>query len=577
MNFKQKRLRIFRELALLLFLFVIFNNLLYRKKIEKDEVVIAADGRGYYEYLPAVFIYHDIHFGYIDTLKTELYDFEQYKTFYQVPGSKKRLNKYYVGTALLQSPFFFIAHSVALSNPSTTVADGFSSTYQRGIWFAAIFYLFIGIYFIRRLLETYEINPWWILFVQLTLIFATPILNYTLYESAFSHIYSFALIACFAFLVRKYFQENNPKHLVFTLIVLGLILITRPVNGVVLFFTPLLADSFEIYLQKIKGMFTTHFKPLLLGITLFVGVISIQLYFSYLQYGTFLYYSYGNETFNFSEPHFIDFLFSYRKGFFLWSPIWFLFFLLGIIYGITRKQKHHTIALLLGFTVLVYILSSWYAWWYCASYGQRPMIDFYAVLILVVVPILRDKNRIGKIILLLLSPALILITQIQIFQYIKAIILWDEMTKEVYWESFLNTDEKYSWYYWRKQLPVGRKQTKVVLYDVLEIIPNKGNTFMPPITKLQSIDSLTKIVELNFQLKETPNLEQFEINLLDSNKHALFTSYNGLFLNQYGDQINCRFNLPAEVGKDVKYIMLNFYNLEKKLTVKRMTLTSYFD
>ena len=82
-----------KELFLVLTLLFVYNNFMYKK-----EVLINADGRGYYEYLPALFIYDDIHFGYLDTLETDYYDLEQMKGMYQNPLFERPINKYFAGT-----------------------------------------------------------------------------------------------------------------------------------------------------------------------------------------------------------------------------------------------------------------------------------------------------------------------------------------------------------------------------------------------------------------------------------------------------------------------------------------------
>lgn len=58
----------FQELLLIFFFVLLINNY-----FQNDDVRIRADGKGYYDYLPALFIYHDLNFQCIDTLVTELY------------------------------------------------------------------------------------------------------------------------------------------------------------------------------------------------------------------------------------------------------------------------------------------------------------------------------------------------------------------------------------------------------------------------------------------------------------------------------------------------------------------------
>jgi len=67
------------------------------------------DGNGYYAYLPAIFIYHDLHFGFFDKIaEQEGYQNMKYDYRYEYRGHT--VNKYFAGTALAQLPFFLTAY-----------------------------------------------------------------------------------------------------------------------------------------------------------------------------------------------------------------------------------------------------------------------------------------------------------------------------------------------------------------------------------------------------------------------------------------------------------------------------------
>ena len=88
-------------------LFVI-NNYLVR-----PEFFIKADGKGYYDYLPAAFIYNDLNFEYTDTLQTEFYDQKSYTSGYLHTVNGHQINKYFPGVAVLWMPFFAAAEKVS--------------------------------------------------------------------------------------------------------------------------------------------------------------------------------------------------------------------------------------------------------------------------------------------------------------------------------------------------------------------------------------------------------------------------------------------------------------------------------
>lgn len=556
-----------REILLVLLLFFVYNNYTYKK-----EVVINADGRGYYEYLPALFIYEDIHFGYLDTLQTDYYDQEQMKTMYKNPLFEKPIDKYFAGTALLQSPFFAFAH-FNTKNQEKYKADGFSKPYQRAILFAAIFYLFLGLVFIRKTLQTYDLNGWWIFFIQLAILFGTSLFSYTMYDPAYSHIYSFALISGFLFFVRKFFITEKSSSILWTFIFLGLITIVRPVNILVILFIPFLANSGSDLQVKLKSLFLKFWKFLLLGSVVFVAILCVQFYISYLQTGNPLNYNYGEEGFNFLSPRFIDFLFSYKKGFFLWSPWWFMIFLLGTIFWIKSKQYYHLITFLLAFILVTYVFSSWSSWSYGGSFGSRPMVDFYSAFALLTIPIYHTGKKIVMGLIVLLSIPLAVINLIQTVQYQKAIIHWDGMTKDSYWEVFLNTNEKYSWYFWREQLEVGKKQNEIILFENLNLQPSDSYEFKG--IEINIIDSLSDMGQFVLDLNREADNEYMELRMLDSLDNQIWYDLQRFFYRNEGNRVVYSFVLPEE-KLQFKKLTFTFRNVKEPLKIKKVSFSTHY-
>ena len=64
---------------------------------------------------------------------------------------------------------------------------------------------------------------------------------------------------------------------------LGLICIVRPVNVLVILFIPFLANSLNDLGLKLKSLFVNYWRYILLGIVLFVAILGVQFYISYLQ------------------------------------------------------------------------------------------------------------------------------------------------------------------------------------------------------------------------------------------------------------------------------------------------------
>src|SRR6185312_13297898 len=112
------------------------------------------DQSGYYLYLPAVFIYHDLgglrFYPEINKQYNLSGDANTYGMFDQ-PGGKRNI-KYSIGTSLFELPFFLTAHAYCLLTHAYP-ADGYSYPYQFGGIFCNIFWVVCGLFFMRSFLS----------------------------------------------------------------------------------------------------------------------------------------------------------------------------------------------------------------------------------------------------------------------------------------------------------------------------------------------------------------------------------------------------------------------------------------
>ena len=171
---------------------------------------------------------------------------------------------------------------------------------------------------------------------------------------------------------------------------------------------------------------------------MFILVWSPQLiYWKYIS-GSFFYYSYPDEQgFFFLNPQLFDTLFSWRKGFFIYTPVMmFAFVGIGLLY---KKQKGFFWPILIYFLVTWYIISSWWSWWYGGSFGLRPFIDSYAVFsigLATFITWLFKTKWIPKALLGLLFLMSISLGVWHFNRYYGGSIHWAGMTREAYFDSF---------------------------------------------------------------------------------------------------------------------------------------------
>jgi hypothetical protein len=166
-------------------------------------------------------------------------------------------------------------------------------------------------------------------------------------------------------------------------------------------------------------------------------VISPQFFYWHYATGHWLVYSYNDESFFFTDPEIWKGFFSYRKGWFIYSPILFVA-LPGFI-----LLAHHQRKLFWGALLTVFIASwvtfSWWCWWYGGGFGARPMIEFLPFMAMAIAGSLAWLTHQAKALKILAIVLLSFIAVWSIFmnkQYKSQIFHWDSMSKEVYWGQF---------------------------------------------------------------------------------------------------------------------------------------------
>src|SRR5512141_3356093 len=85
------------------------SNRLFRGDLAGWKLIISSDGLGYYAYLPALLIDHDITYQQVTQREKKILGYMRYKPGYLVKTGDRVVNKYFAGEALLLLPFFLLA------------------------------------------------------------------------------------------------------------------------------------------------------------------------------------------------------------------------------------------------------------------------------------------------------------------------------------------------------------------------------------------------------------------------------------------------------------------------------------
>lgn len=405
---------------------------LHLKLYKNPDAIIYGDVISYYQILPAIFVEHDIKFSFLDNPLN-------YETAYWPIKLRNgnRVNKVSLGMAYLYLPFFLPVHytSVILGLP----AHGFSEAYKIALLVASIFYTVLALLMIRKLLSD-RFSDSVIAITILILAIGTNLFYYASREAPMSHAFSFFLITAVIYFTDLFFKKPGFLLAFIMGLFVGLVVLVRPTNALVIIFPLLWGIS---SLNQIWGrliFWTVQWKYFLFAL---LGLVLIWIpqiiYWKYIT-GVYFFNGYGDggAKFFFNNPQIINSFFSYRKGWLVYTPIM-SFAILGFIF-LRRKYKESFLALSLYFALSVYVISSWWLWWYGGGYGLRAYIDIYGALafpLAAFVSFVFEKRHV------LIKTAVIFLFLIfighnlfQVQQMYYGAIHFSEMTKEAYWESF---------------------------------------------------------------------------------------------------------------------------------------------
>lgn len=434
-NFKTINLALFLVVA-----FVLCSNFYYF-----PGNILSWDIFGYYLYLPFQFIYHDLGLKDIGVLHDIVLKYHNTDTLYQVLIQPEggAVMKYSMGMSIFYAPFFFIGHALALV--FGLPADGFSAPYQYSVFAGGIIYSILGIWFLSKVLRRL-FNDKTSGLVLLLIVFATNFpVHITMYgQNAMSHNILFFTYSLILWLTIRWHETYKMKFIIGLAVFCGLTILSRPSEFVCLLI-PLFwnVKNINTLRDKVKLLWSYKVQILLfVAIIAFIG--SFQLIYWKIHTGKFLYYSYGanaGEGFEFLSPYLMQVLFSFRKGWLIYTPVM-IFAIVGFV-AIFKKNKMIFLPLFLYFLVNLYIVSSWSCWWYAQSYSQRPLIPSYPVMAIALgyfLVWLFDREKWLKITLSTLLMAFLWLNLFQIYQFTHGIIDGDRMTKAYYFRTFGKLD-----------------------------------------------------------------------------------------------------------------------------------------
>ena len=372
--------QVLNKWGLLIALIFVLANTFYHSRWDntQTEAPISWDVSGYYAYLPAIFIHKDLKkLEYLPGI------IEQYRPSPSMDQAFKHnsgnyIFKYSIGQSITYLPGFFIGHLWA-NQSSKYPSDGYSYPYQFSVyWFALCLGLLGLIVLFSILCNSFGTSTanWTILLLGA----GTNLLEYASYTPMMTHISLFTL---YVLLIKQSIQywnsDRKNKQAISIGFLCGLMALIRPTEII----SVLIPVLWGIQLskagikQRIKDL--SNQLPHLMLAALIGGIIlSIQVVYWKIAGGDFIIYSYQDQGFSWFKPHVKNVLISYRKGWLIYTPMM-LFGLIGFIF-LYKKHRPFFWGTFLFFLVNFYIVSAWDIWWYGGSFGQRALVQSYAIM-----------------------------------------------------------------------------------------------------------------------------------------------------------------------------------------------------
>lgn len=403
------------------------------------QAILTWDVMGYYLYLPAHFIYHDLsHLNFIPDILREYQPTGSFYQAFQVAGAPEGtyVMKYPVGLAVLLTPFFWLGHWAAALGDYPQ--DGFSAPYQVAIAFGSILYALLGLGVLRRVLLRY-VSDGIVAVTLLALVLGTNYFEYSTVDAAMPHNFLFTLYSLLLLATIEW--HARPRYWLAAAIglLLGLMVLCRPSEAVAALL-PLLwgIDSWAAARRKLVLLRTHAAHVALLVLMGALGVLPQLLYWKWAT-GHFIVYSYEDQGFSFLKPHTWQVLFSFRKGWLIYTPLMSL--AVAGLFVLWRQRRVVAVPVLVYFIINLWVVSAWDIWWYGGGFGQRALVQSYAVLALPFAFLLAwafspaRRVVIGPVLAVIMVLCIDL-NLLQHWQFLNGIIAGDDMSRRYYWAVF---------------------------------------------------------------------------------------------------------------------------------------------
>jgi hypothetical protein len=398
---------------------------------EDNQCLCAYDGFGYYMYLPHLFQFGNLNID-KDWAQQVQNKYCSGIHVYQLEEAKNgnSVDIYHLGQAFLELPAYTIAEGVAIITGHER--DGFTLPYFIMFHLNSLLFIFLGLHYLRKLLLLFVSDKVAAISIGILYLASNTFITFN-YQYDLPHLYLFALNAISIYHVFKFEKTGNKRSLYLSAIIFGLTVCIRPtqaIMGIIPLFILLRKHKWSKQFWKQIGLYP-----------LFAFVWNIpQIIYWWTIGGEPFMLNLHTEDIVLTDPNLIDFLFSYRKGWLLYSPIFAL--VPAGLYMLYRKDRTHFYGITSFIVLYIYVMSSWECWWYANSFGSRVMVDIYPIVGITFALFIQSLHQVfTKIVSYGFIVIAIGLNIVQSRQMTLGIIHGERMSKEHYWHVFGKLDK----------------------------------------------------------------------------------------------------------------------------------------
>ena len=339
------------------------------------------DTNGYYLHVVSFFVHDDVgdygrSIGSLQEVNPDSPDPREDIYGIRLTEKGRRYIKYTLGVAVMETPFFLLAHAYAVLSPHHE-ANGWTKPYTMIVGLSTLFYLLIGLYLLLGVLERY-FRPQAAILTVLAIALATNLFFHGTYVTM-AHGFLFFDYCLLIWLSEKFYQSPNRWRALAIGAVVGLIALTR-VPEVISALIPLLwgVNSWAKLKERLQFFLGQRYDLLLVAAAGLLAVFSLQLNYWHFVSGQLVFNPYDGEGFNFLKPKIHKGWFDFANGWLIYTPIMALS-LIGLLL-LRRYAPGRLLPIALFVFLHAYIHYSYYAWTYFPGLGSRPMVETYPLL-----------------------------------------------------------------------------------------------------------------------------------------------------------------------------------------------------